>query len=353
MQTPPQKILIIRLSAIGDVVMATALLKQLRNAYPAAQIDWLTEEFGAEILKHNQDLNELILFPRKTWKQLSKEKKFGQLFGAWNALRKKLRHEKYDWILDAQGLLKSGIWARLAGGKKRIGLGSKEGSQLFMHQVVPTLRDQPGPMCREYRHVARELGVPESPFAMSLHNSEEEAAAAQRKLEQLGLVEPVFLFPFTTRPQKHWFDDYWKTLITSINEGLKKPVCILGGPDNEEAAEKLLDGVDTSIRNGMVAGRNSNLREKLALLPLGSGAVGVDTGLTHMSIGKNVPTVVLFGSTCGYLDCSPLPGKVLYRNLECSPCRTHPTCDGRYDCLRQITPQTVFEELTALLSKSN
>lgn len=345
----PEKILIVRLSAIGDVVMTTALLAQLRKGLPDAQIDWLTEEFGEEVLRHNEDLHELILFPRKKWRELLRQKKLGTVFAEWNSLRKYLRSKKYDWVLDAQGLLKSGLWAWLAGGKKRVGLGSKEGSQFLMHQVVTTQSNEGGPMCKEYRKLAKELGVPESPFEMSLHSSADELSAARTKLENMQLTDCIFLFPFTTRPQKHWFDDYWLSLIQKINEQLQKPVCILGGPNNEEAAQQLIAASSSTLPNGVIAGKSSNLREKLALLSLGSGAVGVDTGLSHMAIGKNLPTVVLFGSTLIYEDCSPLPGKVLYEKLDCSPCRTHPTCDGRFDCLRKLTPEMVFHQLEQIV----
>jgi heptosyltransferase-1 len=71
--------------------------------------------------------------------------------------------------------------------------------------------------------------------------------------------------------------------------------------------------------------------------------VGVDTGLTHMGTAFKRPTVALFGSTRPYLDGRTPSTQVMYDALSCSPCRRHPTCAGRFDCMRQLTPERVWQ----------
>ena len=73
--------------------------------------------------------------------------------------------------------------------------------------------------------------------------------------------------------------------------------------------------------------------------------VGVDTGLTHMGIAFNVPTVALFGSTGPYTDTTRDNAVVLYHKMNCSPCRRNPTCDGDFTCMKKITIGEVMQTL--------
>jgi heptosyltransferase-1 len=80
--------------------------------------------------------------------------------------------------------------------------------------------------------------------------------------------------------------------------------------------------------------------------------VGVDTGLTHMGIAFNTPTVAIFGSTRPYLDTRRDNAKVIWLGLECSPCRRNPTCHGAFTCLRDITPDQVIEQARVAMAES-
>ncbi len=112
------KILIIKLSSIGDVVHTLPSLYAIRRRYPDAVIDWLVEEDASDIIKGHNLLNDCIIVKRKKWlkKPLS--------IDTWRnaaAVIKSLRSKSYDIVIDFQGLIKSGIWAFLSKGKRRIG----------------------------------------------------------------------------------------------------------------------------------------------------------------------------------------------------------------------------------------
>ena len=130
------KILIIRLSAIGDVVFASPLIKALRFTYPKAHISWLVESGAASLLMNNAHLDKVIVLPRAQWKKLWHQRRFLQLYREIKYFTTMLRNQGFDIALDLQGLLKSGIWAFLSGAKIRIGLGSKEGSKYLMTRLV-------------------------------------------------------------------------------------------------------------------------------------------------------------------------------------------------------------------------
>jgi heptosyltransferase-1 len=119
-----KKILIIRLSAIGDLVMASPLIRAIRRSWPDAKVSWLVEESSRQVLEADQELDELIVWPRNRWRQHLRQGRFCLLARQVFRFTSDLRKRRFDLVIDAQGLLKSGIWAYLSGGlrKDRAGL---------------------------------------------------------------------------------------------------------------------------------------------------------------------------------------------------------------------------------------
>ena len=339
-----KNILIVRLSAIGDVALSTALLPGIRKAWPTAHIHWLTEDMGAEVLRGNQDIEDLIVVPRKRWTSLLREHRYLTLWRETRELRKRLRAIEADMAIDAQGLLRSAIWTYASHAKIRIGLRAKEGAQYLMTQNIRVVGNPTGRMCNEYRCLLEETGMTATPFSMSLHPTH---AARERALREIpeGARSPVFFYPFTTWPQKHWPEENWARLAARVVQELERPVWILGGPSNEEAANHIAQQSGVADRIRVVAGKSSCIEDKMGLIERGVAAIGVDTGLSHISLGLGTPTVVIFGATCGYTDTAPLKGAVLYAKMPCSPCRHHPTCNGDFTCQKRITVDNAFEVL--------
>lgn len=342
-----QRILIIRLSAIGDIIMSTAILPGLRARYPDAHIAWLTEGLGAEILGGNDLIDELILLPRKQW---ARDWKAGRRRAALGSVRHfacELRARRFDWVIDLQGLLKSAVWARVAGAERRTILHGRENAHLLMTETVRESTHHGGRLCREYHVMAEHLGLPMDVFGMHVVPRPEAVAAARVRLSTRP-GRPVLLLPFTTRPQKHWFEDRWVDLARRLAALPDASVWILGGPGDLATANAMAAAAGGAV--GVVAGPESDLREKIALMSLASLAVGVDTGLTHLAYGLGVPAIALFGSTCPYEDLGSVPGRVFYAALDCAPCRRHPTCDGAFTCMRAHSVDAVERTAVDLLA---
>ncbi len=326
----PQRILIIRLSAIGDIIMASGLIPALRSLWPEARIDWLAETAQTELLRHNPRLDQVIALPRGRWKTLRQAGRLGELAREMAAMAGRLRSARYDLALDLQGLLKSGVWARASGAPQRIGLGSREGSQWLMSEVVPlpTLDDDPR-LGKEYRDLAVHLGARPDHFVpdIAVPDSAWDSAAALRASNGIA-GDYAVLAPFTTRPQKHWFDERWAELAGRLPAHLT-PVMLGGRGDVERAA-----GIAARASGPLVnlTGRTS-LAECAALIGSARLLIGVDTGLTHLGTAMRTPTVALFGSTSPYLDTGRADGCVLYQPRDCSPCHRRPSCGGRFDCM--------------------
>ncbi|MCP4668524.1 MAG: lipopolysaccharide heptosyltransferase I, partial [Deltaproteobacteria bacterium] len=145
MNDEPSSILIIKLSAIGDVVHALPLLSVLRENYPRARIDWLVEEEAAQIIEGHPDLNRVIVSRRKSWlRRFMKCAEYSNVAREVTGLLRNVRNFEYDLVIDLQGLFKSGILTGLSKGKRKIGMdGAREGGRFFLNErPVPVDYDQ-------------------------------------------------------------------------------------------------------------------------------------------------------------------------------------------------------------------
>ncbi len=346
---PAQRILIVRLSALGDVIMASGLVPALRAIYPKAHLAWLTETPAAPLLAHNPRLDELIVWPRAQWQQLWRERRWSALWHEMRRFRRELRGRNFDLALDTQGLLKSAIWSWLSAAPRRIGLVPREGGQWLATERVVPAREADALIGREYRALARYLGAPDGAFRLDLAVGDAARDNAASKLRERGVSGAqggyVVLCPFTTRPQKHWFEDRWAALAEHLAAAGITPL-LLGGPADTEAAARMAAACPHIVD---LTGRLA-LDESIAAIAACRLLVGVDTGLTHAGTAARVPTIALFGSTRPYARTDSPCTTILYEKLFCSPCHRHPTCGGVYQCMRAHTVEAVFAEAQRLLA---
>lgn len=339
----PRRILLIRLSAIGDAVMASGLVPALRKKYPDAHLAWLAEPAAASLLRENPDLDEVIVWPRREWAKHLRAGHWHTLFGMVRAMIAKLRSRKFDLVLDLQGLLKSGSMAFVTGAPERVSLGGREGSRWLAHRVVS--RDTPDRRIgSEYRKLAGELGLDPEDFRLSLPYSEETGRQAAAILDNADLAagsRMVVCCPLTTRPEKHWIPHLWQNLASLLQQDPTIELVILGAGSGADQTDAWFAGTPRPVHN--LCGKTS-LPEAVAVIDRADLVIGVDTGLTHMGIARRRPTIALFGPTRPYLlpDIPEAPLSVLYRDLDCAPCGRHPTCNGAFTCMQDLTPGEVW-----------
>lgn len=342
-----KRVLIVRTSAIGDVVFASPLAAAIKRTHPDAFVAWLVEPGIDALIAHDPAIDARILWPKAEWAQLWRSGRCIELWRRVRALRAELRSHHFDTVLDLQGLLKSGVLAWLSGAPTRIGLGSREGSQWLMSRVVPRGGDV-ARISSEYLYLAGQLELDTGDFMPALHVAPEADARAQALLTEYGLVPGRYAVfaAFTTRPQKHWFEDAWQTLAAKLVAQTGLTPVLLGGPGDAQAAARIAAGAPGLIN---LVGR-TKLPQAAALVRSAGLLVGVDTGLTHMGIAFSVPTVAIFGSTCPYTKTGRANARVIWLGMHCSPCRRRPTCGGAWTCLRDITPERVLEDVARVRS---
>lgn len=343
-QAEPQRILIVRLSALGDVVLSSGLLPALRARWPQARLSWLVEAPAAPLLREHPLLDELIVAPRAEWKRLLKARQYLALWRSLREFRKALRARRFDLVVDPQGLLKSALLGWFSGAPRRVLLKPREGSHWLATEYLREPKAGDEAIGHEYRALAVHLGAGPAQFQLSLQPNAQAVALADARLsEQPWRDRVAVLAAFTTRPQKHWFDQEWRALAQRLQKAGLQPV-LLGGPADRAAAESLCAGAP-GLLNWV---GELPLDVSAALIGRAALLVGVDTGLTHMAMAQRRPSVALFGSTVPYRQGPGPEARVLYRALPCSPCHRQPSCNARFDCMRQYHADEVADIALAL-----
>jgi heptosyltransferase-1 len=378
----PRAILLVRLTARGDVLLASPVVEALRRRYPEAHIAWAVESHARSMIEHHEGVDEIIVWDRAVWKDMIRAGRWRALWRAFRELRARLRAPRFDIALDLQGLLRSGWVAWLSRAPVRIGLGSKEGSWMLMTGTVPRHGTAPGSTSLQYPYFADALGLPSEALSLHLALGDEEEEFAARFIAEYGLERGyAALAPFTTRPQKHWFEDRWAELAARIRAELGLPVVILGGPVDREAAERIAGlareragriadltreraGRIAALARDRAGGENggagsrppiidltgrTRLGEAAAVVAHAGLFLGVDTCLSHVSVAFRRPSVLVFGSNIPYREAPHARARIALELQPCAPCGNRPTCGGAFWCMQALEVDEVFAMAKAVV----
>ena len=334
---PTPDVLVVRLSAIGDILLTTPLLRAIRTRHPGARISMLTRQAYVPLLSHNPYVSEVLAVMPDD----------GLL-----AIADRIRAVRYSHLLDLHGSLRSRILRRLARGAwtsydKR----SRERALLIVAKWDRYRDDVP--VAERYFEAAKDLDVTADGGPPDFFLSEEADCRAAERLNALGLGRErpmVAVAPGAAHATKRWPVEHWIELIGRITAS-GADVVIVGGPDDAEAARTI-----ASTAGGNVAGLAGQLglQETGAVIRRAEVLVSGDTGVMHMATGVGTPVVALFGPTVRQFGFFPYssPSCVIELSLPCRPCSAHGTrrCPlGHHHCLRQMVPDLVYPALAKAL----
>jgi heptosyltransferase-1 len=338
----PASILIIKLSAIGDVVHALPLLEVLRNNFPDARIDWLVEEEASEIIRGHECVDRMLVSRRKSWqRRVLRVRELSAVTGEVTAFCRELRSERYDLVIDLQGLLKSGLLTGLARGKRKIGFtGGREGSAFF-------LTERPYPVDHDQHALDRYLRATEyldcriDSWRGNIPVPRSERSMIDRFIHENGLDTAclVALNPMARWRTKLWEPERFALLADRIEKELSCRVVFTGSTHDSGIIERIIARMDQRPLN--LAGRTT-LKELAYLFSRCRLAVTTDTGPMHMAAAMGCPVVALFGPTAP-ARTGPYGERhrVIREDLECSPCFKK-RC-GHRTCMKNITVDRVFD----------
>jgi len=333
------KILIVKLSSIGDVVHTLPALESLSRGFEksgaGAKIDWLVEEAASSVLKGHLLINELIVVRRGWGKNLRENLKTASV----------LKARRYDLVLDFQGLLKSAAWVWLTKGKKRVGFSNaREASHLAYNVKLPAYDKEQHAVDR-YLSLARSVGGA-SGEAVFIIDAAKEAVSVKKKLEAKGVSSKFFVMVTRGRwKTKLWRDDRFVELARRII-GEKKLDCVLvGGPSDKKDLDSMAKAIGSGAFN--MAGE-TDLKELLSLFRLCEFAVTVDSGPMHIAAASGARTVALFGPTAPWRTGPYGKGhQIVRKGLSCSPCFKK-EC-SMPECMEKITVEDALEAVNRII----
>ena len=326
--SPPRKILIIKPSAIGDVVHALPVLNLIRRKWPEAHVSWLVTPACAGLLERHPQLDEVIRFERR---------EFGR---GWRSPRvaldlvrfmRSLRERRFDLIVDLQGLFRSGWFAAVTRAAFRVGpANAREGAWLFYTHRVPTGTPEQHAIDR-YLTVAEALGCERGPveFHFAVDDADRTAVAA--------MVPPgpfAVLMPGANWPTKQWPVERFAALVAPIRERFGMESVVAGGADVAGLAARIPGATH-------LAGKTS-LRQLVALLERAGLVIANDSGPMHIAAALGRPLVTPYGPT-NPVRTGPYrrEDSVIRLDIPCSPCYSR-RC-SHTSCLRWLKIDPVLE----------
>ncbi len=345
------RILIVKISAMGDVLHALPVLDYLKQASPGCEIDWVVEEVFADLLRGNPLINKLHIVRFKTWKR----KPFSRTtISEIMAVRTGLSQRNYDLVIDIQGNIKSGMVAWLSGCTKRVGF-SRAVAQESLNALFINRRTALQP---EDRHITdqylRIAGASfELPFnGLQLHTdvctAQEDDLATEEFVKHYRKGGPLILIHTgTTWQTKFWHEAGWIELGRKIISAFPGAVLLFSwGNDSERSAAE---------RIAVVLGSQAVQLEKLSIMRLAavvkkvSLVMGGDTGIVHLAAAVGTPTVSYYRASDG-LRSGPRGKKhaVIQAPMPCACCfRTRCEKDG--ECRESITPELLLQAILGVL----
>ncbi|MBN1571734.1 MAG: glycosyltransferase family 9 protein [Deltaproteobacteria bacterium] len=348
-----ESILIIRLSAIGDVIRVLPSLGLLRKRFPMAKISWVVEEAASDILGGMGEIDEIIVFPKKRiLRKLGRPWTFFGAVGEFVKFSKELRRSSFDVALDYHGLLKSGLISFFSGAPVRLGFAkgfSKELNHLFNNRKIKLPVPKLSRITRNLLLTEGLTGVDGVPEIHIGTTPEDRKVVDIIEAEYLSGERPrIVVHPSTSprTPYKRWGAERYAALSDILVSRLKAEVIITFGPGEEDTAREVRDGMK---HGATILDRPMRLRELAELYRRSDVYVGGDTGPMHIASFVGTPVVAIFGPT-DPIENEPYvktPFVMIRRPTDCSPCRKKGCTRG--DCFEGITPEEVADEVIRLL----
>ena len=348
----PRRILLVRLSAIGDCLHAAPVVAALRRAHPDAFIGWAIQEPAATLLRDCPGVDRFHLYPRRA-------RGVGDRLGALGRFRRELRSCRYDAALDVQGLTKSGLVAWWSGARRRIGfrggpaMGSRELNRLFLNRRFAVDLD--------VRHVVdRNLAL----LSASGLIGDERPSAEWRLpeyaepgplafLDRRGLAAGGYavVSPGTIWRTKLWPPRRFAETVRRLGRERGLPVVVAwAGEEERRAAEEIVAGAGDVCR--VLPAPPTDLRELATLLRRAALFLGCDSGPAHLAAAMGVPCVSVFGPTDPARNgpYGPRSAAVqLDERLDCQPCWRRTCGRGDFACMERLDAGRVAEACLARL----
>jgi len=339
----PGKILIIRLSSIGDILLSTPFIRQIRETFPDAKIDFIVKDIYKDLLVHNPHINELYCL------KLNEGRK------ELDDLKVTLRDESYSVVFDLHNNMRSNYLKSGIQSGKTYSIKKGKFKQILLVYCKINIYEKETPIPHRYLSVAKEYGVKDDEKGLELFWNKETIDSAEKKVISMGLEldHPyICLAPGAGFFTKRWPEEKFDNLVKLIQQNNEFQIIVLGDDKDKEAGLSL-----KKQRNIIDSSGKLSLLETAYIISKGKMIVSNDSGLMHMATSVNKPVLAIFGSTVKELGFFPYRAKskvIENSDLSCRPCSHigRKSCPKKhFRCMDEITPERVYTELGQLLQE--
>jgi 3-deoxy-D-manno-octulosonic-acid transferase/heptosyltransferase-1 len=347
-------ILIVKLSAIGDVIHTLPALNAIRRQYPQAQITWVVEAAAAELIIGHPALNRVIVSRRKQWIKQLKGPQWKTALREITAFIQQLRDTRYDVVIDFHALLKSALLVFLARGHRKIGFG--KGMQHMEHSYL-VLNERVAPVDMEIHALTRQLMLIE---AIGVHSREvvydipisaddERQVKALLAAHGMNAARPLLAInPVALWDTKLWFNDRFSDLADRLISIHGVEIVFTGAKADVPVIEEIRAMMTKSAAN--LAGKTS-LKMLAAIYRKAVCVVSTDTGPMHLAAAVGTPVAAIFGPTAPWRTGPFGAGHQVIRTAAaCSPCFQRRCEKNSHICMKEITTEIVMAEVEKILA---
>ncbi|HEX5322177.1 MAG TPA: glycosyltransferase family 9 protein [Capsulimonadaceae bacterium] len=351
-----KKILIIKMWAIGDILMATPILNAIRAAEPDAHIAWLVDIMHAEVLANHPLIDEVIALDSGSWRRLRRKGKLISWARRTKEIRKDLRARGFDSAINCQA---QEWWSWfLAVAPARMGLFSwpkMPATRRLYTRAIPKPRLAGLHNTDHFLQATSALGYAPASKRMTIGETAEEKPFAADFWRSHGLDEgrlTVALAPFSTAQNRSLPTDLAARMADWLGEEYGAQIIVTCGPKEIDQAREL---AADCIKARMVVAEGTTLRQYIGLLRRSDLVIAGDSSPMHLAAALDVPYVALFGPTPAD-ERAPLEGRgvVLKKPLPCAPCDL-PTCSNAVfqQCMKLIELRDVQEAVRSLVGQAS
>lgn len=339
----PQNILVKMPNWLGDLVMATPALEDLKHYYPSAKITAMCQSNVAAVLKNDPNVNEVYSYTKPSgWIHRSQH----------YALIESLRCGSYDLGVLLTNSFSSAYWFWRGRVKDRVGYGCNLRSWMLTKPVAFPKTMDTQHLVLTYKMLLAPLGIPVSKTIPQLYISQEELSQAKEFLVKFGVpvgectilgINPGAAYGSA----KCWLPERFISVTEKMIENPNVHVLYFG----DLAGASLVNHICSSFPSSRVtnlAGKTT-LRELLALIACCSLFLSNDSGPMHVAAALKIPLLALFGSTSDTCTSPYQFGKVIHKHVECSPCYKK-ICPIDFRCMKRIKTDEVYDELQNMIN---
>lgn len=305
--TPVTKILIVKLSSLGDVIHTLPVVRDLARALPSVQIDWVVEAGFVEIIERTQGIHRVIPCNIRRW---SKSPFHSQTKSEWKQFKQQLQEQAYDAVIDLQGLSKSAMVAKVAKLSprgKRYAMGNRTNGSSY-EVLTRWLADVAIPLPFDLHAVSRARVVCARIFKYQANDAAKvhfklNPIQYQGGLSPVVLARHVMLVHGSSRQDKCWASQKWMELGLRLAEQGLGCIWVHGNAQEQKASEEMAMSLHLKLIENKVVITDDLQPIVLPRLGLGAltdhmarcaGVIGVDSGLSHLAVALNLPHVQIY-----------------------------------------------------------